>query len=322
MPTSDLYSVKRFDRRTRRVLDVCASGLTRDDARALAASLRASDDAHGYQMAAAPLVEQAAALTPSVLPARSTAARLAGVARSYSMGEAHALARKGSLALAGVPYAVQLAAALKTAARRPRRCALASLRKQAAEFVRVCAETGARFDYVQKACDALRFSAECDTRTLVVPSKLVGVKSFQDAAAALASRLNARGGWVVSETDGATVYGLGLRLGDLQPKHARWIAALGGVRVAVVAVTGGHPVVNKAGEAVRTLRGVNVALEVGSALALRVQQREYAEHVEAIRSGRLVEVGPGVFVPPAKAEHYADAVRREGGHARAWGRLD
>lgn len=320
MTTSDLYAVKRFDLQTRRALAVCASGLTREDARALAASLRASDNAHGYGMTAASLAEQAAALMPFALP--STAARLANVARAYTMREAHALARRGVAMLPGTSYAVRLQSALKTVARRPRRCAVASLRRQAAEFVRVCNETGARFDVVAKACDALTFSLARDTRALVVPSKLVGVASYQDAAAALASRLDARGGVVVCETNGATVYGLGLRVGDIQPKHGKWTAALGGVRVAVVAVTGGRAIVTAAGHAVTTTRGVNVCLEVGPALLARIQQRQSDETQAAIRAGRLVEVGPGCFVPRARVASAKAWVQQNGGHARAWGQLD
>lgn len=123
------------------------------------------------------------------------------------------------------------------------------------------------------------------------------------------------------------VYGLGLRLGSVQPKHAGWLAALGGVgygpvRVAVIAVTGGRAVVTADGRAVRTLRGVNVAFEVGPALRLRIQQRRSDEGQAAIRAGRLVECGPGIFLRPKAAAEVEAQVARRGGHSVAWGRLD
>ena len=322
MPYANL-AVQSFCRRTRRVLAVHASGLTHADACALRDRLKADDaaneDAVGYGLVTIPLAEQARP-TP--------AARLANVARAYVMREAHTLARTGD---EGTPYPARLGAALRAVALRPRRCRVSILRKQADELVRVCAETGARFDYARKAAEALRFSLERDTRGLAVPSKLVGVKAYQDAAGALASRLAAsgstRGGCVVCETDGASVFGLGLRLGAVQTKHAAWLASLGSgpygaVRVAVIAVTGGQAIVTKDGQAVRTLRGVNVAFEAGPALGARLQQRRSDRTQAAIRAGRLVEAGPGIFVKPAAAVRIAEQVKRAGGHSVAWGRLD
>jgi len=279
----------------------------------------------------------AATVAPSRLPAPaaprppgSTAARLARAARAVQMRTAHAAARgagSGSGGDASTTYSARLAEALRTPAYR--RCSLGSLRRQAAEFVRVCAETGARFDAVAKACDALRFSAETNARGLCIPSKLTGTASYQDAAAAVGVRLDARGGWVVCERDGGTgngphaAFALGMRLGAVQPKHARtWLPALGTVRVAVTAVTGGRAIVTPDGRAVTTTRGVNVAVEVGPALLARLAQRHSDETQAAIRAGRLVEVGPGCFVPRSRAASSLAWVQANGGHARAWGRLD
>ena len=318
MPYANL-AVQSFCRRTRRVLAVHASGLTHADACALRDRLKADDaaneDAVGYGLVTIPLAEQARP-TP--------AARLANVARAYVMREAHTLARTGD---EGTPYAARLGAALRAVALRPRRCRVSILRKQAGELARVCAETGARFDYARKAAEALLFSLERDTRGLAVPSKLVGVKAYQDAAGALAARLDNRSGCVLCERDGASVFGLGLRLGAVQTKHAAWLSSLGSgpygaVRVAVIAVTGGQAIVAKDGQAVRTLRGVNVAFEAGPALGARLQQRQSDRTQEAIRAGRLVEAGPGIFVKPTAAVRIAEQVARAGGHPVAWGRLD
>ena len=130
--------------------------------------------------------------------------------------------------------------------------------------------TGARFDVARKAASALRFSAGNDLGSLAVPSKLTGTSSYQDAAAAVSARLDARGGWILTEHDGPTVYALGLRLGDVQPKHARtWLPVLRQsrpVRLAVIAVTGGDPYVTPGGDVKRKTHGVNVAFEVGAAV--------------------------------------------------------
>lgn len=264
--------------------------------------------------------------TASRLPAPSTAARLARAARAVAMRTAHAVARTGD---ASTSYSARLTAALRAPAYR--RCSLGTLRRQAAEFVAVAVEAGARFDVVGKACDALRFSAETNARGLCIPSKLVGTKAYQDAAAAVETRIDARGGWVVCERDGAATFALGLRLGAVQPKHAAWIDALGlavgafpgcPARVAVTAVTGGRVVVTADGRTVRTTRGVNVAVEAGPALANRIAQRESDDVQAAIRAGRLVEVGPGSFVPRSRVASALAWVDANGGHAVAWGRLD
>lgn len=216
--------------------------------------------------------------------APSLRSALANAARSHVMREAHASARLLSTALPGETYRACLSAALREVHARVRRCPLPELRRQALAWAECAVEAGARFDVARKAADALRFSADNDLASLAVPSKLVGTASYQDAAAAVSARLDARGGWAICQTDGADVFALGLRLGRVQPKHAQtWHAALavGGrpVRVAVTAVTGGDPYVTRAGDVERKTRGVNVAFEVGAAaLAWAAAKAEAARH--------------------------------------------
>src|SRR5690606_29145294 len=123
-------------------------------------------------------------------------ARLASAARSLTLREAHAPAR-ALRAPAPRPSADRPASALRTAHRRPRRCPLPTLRRQALGWAEAARAAGARFDVERKAVDAFTFSAEAGTRSLCVPSKLSGTASHQDAAAAVASRLDSRGGWAL-----------------------------------------------------------------------------------------------------------------------------
>ena len=205
--------------------------------------------------------------------------RLANAARSHSMRQAHAGARAIRAQRPRETYAACLRAALREVAARVPRCSHGELCRQAEAWAACARATGAgrfpSFDVDRKAADAVRFSADMNLASLAVPSKLVGTAGYQDAAAAVGARLDARGGWHVCQRDAAAgpgaaaVFGLGLRLGRVQPKHARtWLPALDAgrpVRVAVTAVTGGDPVVGRDGRLVRKTRGVNVAFEVGAA---------------------------------------------------------
>ena len=206
--------------------------------------------------------EEAQAVAPARSPFR---APLANAARAVVMREAHAAARARRQREPATPYRACLSVALRDAHARPRRCPLPALRRQALAWAECAAATDARFDVARKAADALTFSAANDLASLAVPSKLVGTASYQDAAAAVGARLDSRGGWVLTERDGATVYALGIRLGRVQSKHGAWLAALGPVRLAVIAVTGGGPYVTASGDVKRKTRGVNVAVEVGTA---------------------------------------------------------
>ncbi|MDT0632927.1 hypothetical protein [Rubrivirga litoralis] len=200
---------------------------------------------------------------------QSLRSRLANAARSHSMRQAHAAARALRAEYPRETYAACLRVAMREVAARVPRCSTRELCRQAAAWAACARATGARFDVEQKAADAVRFSADCNLASLAVPSKLVGTASYQDAAAAVASRLDAQDRWHVCQRDRAAVFGLGLRLGQVQPKHANtWLPALDNprpVRVAVIAVTGGEPVVGRGGRLVRKTRGVNVAVEVGAA---------------------------------------------------------
>ncbi len=299
------YRVVRYFRATRAADAILATDVTLTEAGAIAARLRLADAEReavvGYRVETAPLTEQADAMgfalpTPAPVspvaepvpavaeeahfegiadapagranagPLRRT---LANVARRVAMQAAHARARAIVSLCPATPYAVALGSALRSPA--PRRCTLANLRRQALAWARVALATGARFNVAQKAADALAFSASANLRSLAVPSKLTGTASYQDAAEAVAERMQARGGWTLCEhgtgaaDDALGVYALGLRLGAVQPKHAGWITALPSARVAVTAVTGGEAFVGADGrERVKT-RGVNVAVEVGQA---------------------------------------------------------
>ncbi|WP_420454446.1 hypothetical protein [Rubrivirga sp.] len=199
----------------------------------------------------------------------TTRATLANSVRALTMHEAHASARALRQRYPSESYRVCLSAALRGVHARVRRCPLPALREQAVAWAECARATGARLDVARKAADALVFSASHDLASLAVPSKLTGTSSYQDAAAAVGARLDARGGWVLTEHDGPTVYALGLRLGDVQPKHAQtWLPVLRQsrpVRLAVIAVTGGDPYVTPGGDVKRKTRGVNVAFEVGAA---------------------------------------------------------
>lgn len=203
----------------------------------------------------------------------SLRARLADALRSLAMRQAHASARALREVRPSETYAACLSAALRERAARVPRCEPSELCRQAAAWAACARATGARFDVERKAVEAVRFSASMHLASLAVPSKLVGTAGYQDAAAAVASRLSARGGWVLCQRDGGAgtgaVFALGLRLGRLQPKHSlTWVPALDvsrPVRVAVIAVTGGDAVVAAGGRLVRKTRGVNVAVEVGAA---------------------------------------------------------
>ena len=211
---------------------------------------------------------------PTTLPGVART-QIADAARAHTMREAHASARLMHTAFPREPYRACLSAALREVHARPRRCPLPALREQAAAWAECAAAAGARFDVARKAASALAFSADNDLASLAVPSKLTGTAPHQDAAGVVGSRLDSRGGWVLTERDGSTVYALGLRLGDVQPKHSGWLAALGPVRLAVIAVTGGDPYVTPGGDVGRKTRGVNVAFEVGAAaLDWRAAQAE------------------------------------------------
>ena len=211
----------------------------------------------------------------------SLRSQIADAARAHIMRQAHASARAlrdllpAANARGSESYARCLRAGLREVYARVPRCPLSELREQAVAWAECALASGARFDVGRKACDALRFSAEHNLASLAVPSKLVSVSSYQDAAVALATRLESRGGWLPTERDGSIVYALGMRLGSVQPKHgATWLPALGSVRLAVIAITGGAVRVSPAGDIQRTTRGVNVAFEVGqAALAWRRRQR-------------------------------------------------
>lgn len=258
------YRVERFARSNRRLLAVEASSLTMDEASTLAAQLRLTADENevGFTVRTAPLAEQAAAAvaeldavaeTPAALdvagrfePAPPAVRRaITNAARAAAMRAAHRTARIAYGGAPWTPYRQHLAAALRTP--EPRRCALAVLRRQALAWARVALATGARFDVAAKAAGALTFSADSNLASLAVPSKLTGTSAYQDAAAAVALRLDARGGWAVCQrgeacgSDPLGVSALGFRLGAVQPKHAGWIQALPTARVAVTAVTGGPP---------------------------------------------------------------------------------
>lgn len=71
------YQVARFDRRTRRTLEIVASGLTMQAASSLAAALRAdADDLTGYAVATMPLHEQVSHATAAeVMAALNAGAR-------------------------------------------------------------------------------------------------------------------------------------------------------------------------------------------------------------------------------------------------------
>lgn len=205
---------------------------------------------------------------------QSLRARLTAASRSHTMREAHASARALARYAPAASYRERLGVALREVGARVRRCPLDRLAAQALAWAGASRACGARFDVDAKALSAFAFSARHHTRSLVVPSKLAGVRSYQDAAAALAVRLESRGGWALCETRTVEdrrgrvveVYAMGLRLGHVQEKHARtWVGPVGPLRVAAISATGGKAFVTASGDVKRTLRGVNVALEVGAA---------------------------------------------------------
>lgn len=207
------------------------------------------------------------------------------------MREAHGRARR-SVTLArheGRPlsYAGALAEAIRYAHARPRRAPLPTLRRQALAWASLVASTGSRLDVAAKACEALTFSATAGLASLTIPSKLSGVAACQDACARVRERLEARGGWLPAElTKDGDVYALGLRLGQVQPKHVRWLSELPGARLAITDITGGHSFFDASGEPRRAYFGVNVALEVGAALDVQATPRETAHEMQA----RLAEL--------------------------------
>lgn len=181
------------------------------------------------------------------------------------MQEAHEAAR--TLAADGMPYRRALSLALRAAWDRPRRLSLATLRAQASAWIVACRAAGCRFNVEAKVAEAARFTLAHALGELTVPTKLRGTAARQDAAAAVAARMQARPGWVSGTYGveaGRPVVALGLPLGFVQDKHAAWIGELGAVRFAVLAVTGGVEVETERGT-FRTTRGVNVALAVGRA---------------------------------------------------------
>ena len=181
------------------------------------------------------------------------------------MEEAHNAARM--LAADGMPYRRALSLSLRAAWSRPRRLPLATLRAQAAAWIAAARLSGCRFDAEAKAAEGVRFTVRHALGELTLPTKLRGTMEHQNAAEAAAARMQARTGWIPGtygvEADREAV-ALGLPLGFVQAKHARWIRTLGAVRFAVIAVTGGRAVQTERGEFV-TPRGVNVALAVGRA---------------------------------------------------------
>ena len=234
-------------------------------ARTLAAEARATD-------------ERLAAQAPA-----GTRRALAAAARRLVMQEAHVSAVAEN---PNVPYAARLAATLRAAYARPRRAPLSTLRRQALAWAACAAESGARFDVLRKACDALAFSATNDLRSLAIPSKLIGTRAHQPAADALAARLATHGGWSLAKMDGIHAVHFGPhRLGAVQPKHAAtWLRSLGPVRLAVVAVTGGEPYEDRRGHVARRTRGVNVALEVGDAAAAWAARPTVTERLDAMEA--------------------------------------
>ena len=182
-------------------------------------------------------------------PLPGSAARIARAFLPVLMRQAHANARS------------------RVTNARPRRCSLAVLCRQAVSLAAVMDAAGCRFDVVQKAADAYAFSAGCDLAALAVPSKLVSVASYQDAAHLVGERLAVSRGWVTAEHDGrGNVFAIGLRLGRVQDKHTRWMETLAHVRIAITDITGGHPYTDRHGEIHRGYYGVNVAFGVGDAL--------------------------------------------------------
>ena len=181
------------------------------------------------------------------------------------MREAHAYARTVADL---VPYRSALRTAMRHAWQRARRCDLRTLRVQALAWGAAAKSAGCRFNVERKAAEAVAFTMRHDLGSLSVPTKLEGTAARQVAAESAAARMEARPGWIVGtygiEANGAAV-ALGAELGRVQAKHRRWIAALGAVRFAVIAVTGGREVEVEPGRTVRTTRGVNVALEGGAA---------------------------------------------------------
>lgn len=210
------------------------------------------------------------------------------------MQEAHATAR--TLASDGMPYRRAFSVALRAAWSRPRRLSLATLRAEVAAWIAAARAAGCRFDVEAKAGEAARFTLTHDLAELMVPTKLRGTASRQDAAAAAAARMQARAGWIAGTYGveaGRPVVALGLPLGFVQDKHAAWLGELGAVRFAVIAVTGGVEVHGERGT-FRTTRGVNVGLAVGrAALAWHLGEAAPLLGVEA----PAVELAPDPVAP-------------------------
>lgn len=266
-PVYDPWSADGYDVEA---AEKCAECLSRWDrirdrgarTRRRRSAMRAAISGRRAERAAA-AERRAADGTLSTLAPAGTRRAIANATRAVAMREAHAEAAAGSQS---VPYAARLAAALRNVYARPRRCALSSLRRQALAWAAAAHQSGARFDVTRKAAGAVAFSAAHDLRSLAIPSKLYGTRAFQPAADTLSSRLATRGGWALVTVDHAhTVTHGAQRLGSLQDKHAAWISAIGSVRVAATAVTGGQPITDRHGNLTRTTRGVNIALEVGDA---------------------------------------------------------
>lgn len=160
---------------------------------------------------------------------------------------------------------------------------VANLVRQAQRFARFATShiDSGSFDPFQKALSAVLFTLSARSRSLAVPSKLAGVRSFQAAIRALAAsqapfgfRLEMRpereddGGTRIAVYVGGTTGGL-RPIGFVQAKHAPWVRPLlpCGIDLRLIRVTG----TDKEGHTL----GVNVAF-VGVDEAIRRQERASA----------------------------------------------
>ena len=181
---------------------------------------------------------------------------------------------------------------------RSRRPPVPTLTDQAARWADHVLATGTLpAEYVtRKALDAVAFSLEHGLRSLSVPSKLVGVAAHQHAVEALALYdqlpVEDRPRLVVSQFQ---VHALrsdrSLHLvGEVQPKHAAWLAPLlgHGVALHLHQVTG----LDRRAKALPVTLGVNVRLsDLDLALASLdlARQRADAPHLTLVQTGHVAE---------------------------------